>query len=145
VNKLVERRLEFLKMEGLGFSLCEIVKHLSKKYRKTERSIYYDAETRKTWQPLFSQLYDLDKARLIVMNRYDTIYREASFMFKQGDPRHKPQALKIMLDTTKNTVDLLGLTSFNEQEQTASRLFENARVERELEKLLGPVLKVKRT
>jgi hypothetical protein len=114
MNKLVERRLEFLKMEGLGFSLCEIVKHLSKKYRKTERSIYYDAETRGTWQPLFSQLYDLDKARLIVMNRYDTIYREASFMFKQGEPRNKPQSLKIMLDATKNTVELLGLTSFTE-------------------------------
>jgi len=136
VKKLVERRLEFLKMEGLGFSLCEIVKFLSKKYRKTERSIYYDAETRKTWQPLFSQLYDLDKARLVVMNRYDTIYREASFMFKQGDPRHKPQALKIMLDTTKSASELLGLTSFREREEQAKRLIENRQLERKIDDML---------
>jgi hydroxyacyl-ACP dehydratase HTD2-like protein with hotdog domain len=102
-------------MEGEGFSLCEIVKTLSKKYRKTERSIYYDAEMRGTWQPLFSQLFDLDKARLIVMNRYDLIYRNASFMFKQGEPRNKPQALKIMLDVTKSTVDLLGLTTLQHE------------------------------
>ena len=48
MNKLVERRLEFLKMEGIGYSLCEIVKYLSKKYKKSERMIYYDGETRKT-------------------------------------------------------------------------------------------------
>jgi len=117
VNQLVERRLEFLKLEGLGFSLCEIVKQLSKKYQKSERSIYYDAETRKTWQPLFTQLFDLDKARLVVLNRYDTIYREAAFMLKLGDPRDKPAALKIMLDVTKNLVALLGLASLQEEEK----------------------------
>jgi len=136
VNKLVERRLEFLKLEGEGFSLCEIVKDLSKKYRKTERSIYYDAETRSTWQPLFSQLFDLDKARLIVMNRYETIYREASFMYKQGDPRHKPQALKLMLDATKNTVDLLGLITFSEYEKQKEREVTEIETRRQLEELL---------
>lgn len=119
MNKLVERRLEFLKMEAEGFSLCEIVKHLSVKYRKTERSIYYDAETRGTWQPLFSQLFDLDKARLVVMNRYDFIYKEAAFMLKQGEDSDKPTALKIMLEVTKNLVGLLGLTSLHEEEQRA--------------------------
>jgi hypothetical protein len=135
LNKLVERRLEFLKMEGEGFSLCEIVKTLSKKYRKSERSIYYDAETRGTWQPLFTQLFDLDKARLIVMNRYETIYREASFLFKQGEPRHKPQALKIMLDATKNTVDLLGLVNLTELKEREERATEDQTL-RELTRLL---------
>lgn len=135
MNKLVERRLEFLKMEGEGFSLCEIVKTLSKKYRKSERSIYYDAETRGTWQPLFTQLFDLDKARLIVMNRYETIYREASFLFKQGEPRHKPQALKIMLDATKNTVDLLGLVNLTELKEREERATEDQTL-RELTRLL---------
>lgn len=138
MNKLVERRLEFLKLEGMGFSLCEIVKFLSKKYHKTERSIYYDAETRGTWQPLFNQLFDLDKARLIVMNRYETIYRKASFMFKQGDSRHQPQALKLMLDATKNTVDLLGLVSFTEEEKLKEREVTDIETRRQLEKLLKP-------
>jgi len=136
VNKLVERRLEFLKLEGEGFTLCEIVKTLSVKYRKTERSIYYDAETRKTWQPLFNQLFDLDKARLIVLNRYETIYREASFMFKQGEPRNKPQSLKIMLDATKNTVDLLGLTNFTEAKTQEERAVTEIETRRQLENLL---------
>jgi len=109
MNKLVERRLEFLNMEGQGFSLCEIVKSLSKKYRRTERMIYYDAETRGTWQPLFSQLFDLEKARLIVINRYNFLYREAAFMLKQGDAKNKPTALRLMLEVTKNLVELLGL------------------------------------
>jgi len=94
-------------MEGMGFSLCEIVKELSVKYRKTERTLYYDAETRKTWQPLFMQLFDLDKARLIVVNRYEWIYREAAKELLLG--KDKMSALKVMLDVTKSLVDLLGI------------------------------------
>ena len=71
MSEVVERRLEFLKLEAKGFSLCEIVKLLSEKYQTTERNIYYDAETRNTWQPVLTQLFDLDKARLVVINRYD--------------------------------------------------------------------------
>ena len=71
MNEILERRLEFLKLEAKGFSLCEIVKVLSEKYQTSERNIYYDAETRDTWQPVLTQLFDLDKARLIVINRYD--------------------------------------------------------------------------
>ena len=121
MTKTVARRLDFLKLEGEGFSLCEIVKTLSKKYRRTTRTIYYDAETRGTWQPLFSQLYDLDKARLVVMNRYEHIYREASFMNKQGERKDKPAALRIMLDATAKTVELLGLTTFTHEEIMAQR------------------------
>jgi len=73
--------------------------------------IYYDAETRGTWQPVLNQLFDLDKARLIVMNRYETIYRESAFMMKQGDAKNKPSALRLMLDTTNNLVDLLGISN----------------------------------
>ena len=110
MTKLLERRLEFLKLEGIGFSLCEIVKSLSKKYHKSERMIYYDAETRKTWQPTLNQLFDLDKARLIVINRYETIYREAAFMLTQKE-ESKSSALKIMLDATKALTELIGITS----------------------------------
>ena len=66
MNEVVERRLEFLKLEAKGFSLCEIVKLLSEKYQTSERNIYCDAETRDTWQHVLTQLLDLDKALLIV-------------------------------------------------------------------------------
>jgi hypothetical protein len=116
MNEVIERRLEFLKLEALGFSLCEIVKTLSEKWQKTERSIYYDAETRETWQPLLTQLFELDKARLMVTNRYEFIYREAVFMLKQGNDAHKPAALNIMLNVTEKLVALLGLETLRETE-----------------------------
>lgn len=119
MNKIIERRLEFLKLEANGFSLCEIVKFLAEKYHKTERSIYYDATTRGTWQPLYTQLLDLEKARLIILNRYDQIYRKASFNFMQSTDSQKPQYLKIMLDVTNNLLKLLGLETLRDaQNQT---------------------------
>ena len=66
MNEVLERRLEFLKLEAKGFTLCEIVKVLSEKYHTSERNIYYDAETRDTWQPVLTQLFDLDKGSLMV-------------------------------------------------------------------------------
>ena len=114
MNEVIERRLEFLKLEAEGFSLCEIVKELSAKYQKTERTVYYDASTRETWQPLYTQLFELDKARLIVMNRYNYIYREASFNYRYGESSQKPIFLKLMLDVAKNLIELLGLQSIKE-------------------------------
>lgn len=122
MNKLIERRLEFLKLEGMGFSLCEIVKALSKKYHKSERMIYYDAETRGTWQPVLTQLFELNKAQLIVINRYETIYREAAFIVKLSDKRNKPSALRIMLDTTKALTDLLGISSVAQEQVHQERM-----------------------
>ena len=119
MNEVIERRLEFLKIEAEGFSLCEIVKELSKKYRKTERTVYYDASTRETWQPLYTQPFELDKARLIVMNRYNYIYRETSFNYRQGDSSQKPTYLKLMLEVTKNLIDLLGLQSVKDSQDQA--------------------------
>jgi len=138
MNKIVERRLEFLKMEGLGFSLCEIVKALSVKYQKTERTIYYDAETRKTWQPLFTQLFDLDKARLVVMNRYEWIYREAAKESLLG--KDKTSALRIMLEVSKNLVNLLGLESIK---QTQHQEEVRKEIKQETAKLLAMFEKVK--
>ena len=122
MNEVIERRLDFLKKEAEGFSLCEIVKELSKKFQKTERTVYYDASTRETWQPLYTQLFELDKARLVVMNRYNYIYREASFNYRQGDAVQKPTYLKLMLDVTKNLIELLGLQSIKDSQNQAERM-----------------------
>ena len=136
MNETIERRLEFLKKEAEGFSLCEIVKELSKKYQKTERPLYYDASTRETWQPLYTQLFELDKARLIVMNRYNYIYREASFNYRQGDSTQKPTYLKLMLEVTKNLIELLGLQSVKDSQDKAERLEQFKKELPVLEKLL---------
>jgi len=131
LNEVIERRLEFLKLEAKGFSLCEIVKLLSEKFQTSERNIYYDAETRDTWQPVLTQLFDLDKARLIVINRYDFLYRQASLHFQTASEAQKPVYLSKMVDITDRMVSLLGLETLKEKQDAQKRAVE---VESELAK-----------
>jgi hypothetical protein len=110
--------MEFLKLEAKGFSLCEIVKILSEKYQTSERNLYYDAETRETWQPVLTQLFDLDKARLMVINRYEYLYRQASLHFQTASEAQKPVYLSRMVDITDRLVALLGLETLKEKQET---------------------------
>jgi len=131
LNEILERRLEFLKLEAKGFSLCEIVKVLSEKYQTSERNIYYDAETRNTWQPVLTQLFDLDKARLVVMNRYDFLYRQASLHFQTASEAQKPVYFSKMVEVTDRLVALLGLETLKEKQDAEKRAI---KVENELAK-----------
>jgi len=106
---VLKKQLDFLKLGDKGFSLCEIVKALSEEYQTSERNIYYDAETRNTWQRVLAQLFDLDKARLVVMNRYDFLYRQANLHFQTASESLKPVYLSKMVDITDRLVSLLGL------------------------------------
>jgi hypothetical protein len=121
LNEVVERRLEFLKLEAKGFSLCEIVKILSEKYQTSERNLYYDAETRDTWQPVLTQLFDLDKARLMVINRYDYLYRMASLHFQTASEAQKPVYLSKMVDITERLLALLGFETLKEKQEKEKR------------------------
>lgn len=131
MNEVLERRLEFLKLEAKGLTLCEIVKALSEKYQTSERNIYYDAETRDTWQPVLTQLFELDKARLVLVNRYDYLYRMASFHFQTAGEAQKPAYLSKMVDITDRLVALLGLEPLREKQEAEKRAEE---VENELAK-----------
>jgi hypothetical protein len=75
---VVARRLELLKLEGLGFSQAEIVKELSSKCACSERTVYNDFETRAGWQPIVQSVIDARRILLKVVNRYEQIYRQAS-------------------------------------------------------------------
>ena len=131
MNEILERRLEFLKLEAKGFSLCEIVKVLSEKYQTSERNIYYDAETRDTWQPVLTQLFDLEKARLIMINRYDFLYRQASLHFQTAADAQKPVYFSKMVEVTDLIVSLLGLETLKEKQDKEKR---TAEIEKELAK-----------
>jgi hypothetical protein len=74
----VVRRLELLKLEGLGFSQSEIVKELSVKFACSKRAVYKDFETRECWQPVLQSVVKSDRVLLKVVNRYEQIYRQAS-------------------------------------------------------------------
>lgn len=128
---MVKRRLDFLKLEARGFSLCEIVKVLSEEYQTSERNIYYDAETRDTWQPVLTQLFDLDKARLMVINRYDFLYRQASLHFQTASDAQKPLYLSRMIDVTDRLVALLWLETLRETQEGS---FKVAEIEKQLNK-----------
>ena len=74
----VARRLELLKLEGLGFSQAEIVNELSQKAACTKRAVYKDFETRESWQPILQSVVEPNAVLLKVINRYEQIYRQAS-------------------------------------------------------------------
>ena len=74
----VARRLELLKLEGLGFSEAEIVNELSQKLACSKRVVYKDFETRECWQPVLQSVVKSDKVLLRVINRYEQVYRQAS-------------------------------------------------------------------
>jgi hypothetical protein len=79
------------------------------------------AETRDTWQPVLTQLFDSDKARLIVINRYDFLYRQASLHFQTASEAQKPVYLSKMVDITDRLVSLLGLETLREKQEAEKR------------------------
>ena len=81
---MVSRRLELLKLEGLGFSQAEIVKELSQKLGCSERTVYYDFESRADWQPIIQSVINPETVLLKVVNRYEQIYRQASIRLLTG-------------------------------------------------------------
>jgi hypothetical protein len=74
----IARRLELLKLEGLGFSQAEIVNQLSQKAECSKRAIYLDFESRSSWQPILQSVMKYDDVLMKVVNRYEQIYRQAS-------------------------------------------------------------------
>ena len=94
------RRLELLKLEGLGFSQAEIVKELSVKFACSHRSVYSDFETREGWQSSLQSGLKSNEVLLKVINRYEQIYRQASMRFlTSSNELARIAALNIMLKT----------------------------------------------
>ena len=94
----VARRLELLKLEGLGFSQAEIVNELSLKLTCSKRVVYKDFENREVWQPVLQSVVKSDKVLLKVLNRYEQIYRQASLrLITTSNELARMAALNIML------------------------------------------------
>jgi hypothetical protein len=94
----VKRRLELLKLEGLGFSMPEIVTELSQKYGCSGRTVYLDFESRGQWQPELLNVKNHSQILMRTVNRYEQIYREASVRLLTGTQElTQLGALNIML------------------------------------------------
>jgi hypothetical protein len=75
---VVSRRLEILKLEGLGLSQAEIVNELSQEKACSKRTVYNDFETRASWQAILLSVMKPEDIALKIINRYEQIYRQAS-------------------------------------------------------------------
>jgi transcriptional antiterminator len=103
----VSRRLELLKLEGMGFNRSEIVKQLSEKYRCSERTLYYDFESREDWQTALQELDDSQAILLKTVNRFEQIYRLASVRLLTGAQESSQLgALNIMLKANSKILEV---------------------------------------
>ena len=94
----VSRRLELLKLEGLGFSQAEVVKELSQKIGCSGRTVYRDFESRGEWQPTFQGVIEPKAVLFKVLNRYEQIYRQASMrLLTSSNALAQLGALNVML------------------------------------------------
>jgi hypothetical protein len=125
---VIARRLELLKLEGLGLTQIEIVKQLSQKTPCAQRTIYNDFETRTTWQPILQSVTKPEDVLLKITNRYEQIYRQASLrVLSSPNPLVQLGALNTMAKVnslmfeTLVLPDLLG--RLRVLEQKASRGF----------------------
>lgn len=101
-----DRRLELLKMEGLGFNHSEIVKHLSSKYHCSNRNIHFDFEKRSRWQP---RLQDFQNRVLTVWNRNEQIYQMAAMeRVRATNENARIGALRIMALVNSTQAELCG-------------------------------------
>jgi len=81
---VVKRRLELLKLEGLGSSQPEIVKELSQNFQCSEWTAYRDFESRDKWQLELQHLENRERILMKVDNRYEQIHRKASIKLLIG-------------------------------------------------------------
>jgi hypothetical protein len=110
---VVSRRLELLKLEGLGFSQVEIVQELSQKCACSRRTVYNDFETREGWQPIVQSVVDARRVLLKVVNRYEQIYRQASVrLLTFSEEACQLGALNVMLKANAMLCDTAVLPEF---------------------------------
>lgn len=98
----VSRRLELLKLEGLGFSQPEIVKELSQKFACSGRTVYRDFECRDRWQPQLHHVENHARILMKIVNRYEQVYRQASIKLLTGaQEATQLGALNVMLKANR--------------------------------------------
>jgi FlaA1/EpsC-like NDP-sugar epimerase len=111
LETVTERRLEALKLEGMGLSQPDIVKQISEKFQVSAKSIYRDFQLRDQWQPILLQLKDRDKVMQKIINRYEQIYERAAFKHVTSQNENvQVGALKIMLDTNSRICEAVVLS-----------------------------------
>ena len=111
---MVERRTKILKMEGDGFDRPDIVKTLSHEFQCSTRTLQRDIAIREKWQPQITHLTDKKQAYFSILNRFEQVYKKASFTYQQSKNESVTiAALRGMLDALSRIKELANIS--NEQ------------------------------
>jgi hypothetical protein len=95
-------RTELLKRLGEGNSPSEINKILQEKFHLSKAGCHYHWETYDKWIADYSDVANNKRLLGAVLQRYNYVYRSASFQFLQcSDHNGRVGYLKVMLDATK--------------------------------------------
>jgi hypothetical protein len=103
---VISRRLDLLKLEGLGLSKVAIADQLSQKYGCTKRTIYHDFETRAKWQLALQGSTLTENLILKTLNRAEQIYGMASKIAIANDADKQIAALRLMEKTNSTANEL---------------------------------------
>ncbi len=105
---ILERRLEVLKCEQIGYSRAETVIELSKKYDIPKSVLWYDYRNKRKWQPHIQGI-DAEQLRLTIHNRFEYCYRKASFLLMTSQNENvQLGALSRMIEVLNAYSHLLG-------------------------------------
>jgi hypothetical protein len=97
-SRICQRRLEELRLEGLGLSFAEIIAQVSEKFGCGSRIVYNDFQTRTSWQPTLQGVNKSQDWVLKTLNRDEHIYRQASrILHSESNPLVQLGALNTML------------------------------------------------
>lgn len=106
--KTVRRRLDLLKMEGMGFSKPEIVTELAQKHSCSQRTLYRDFQSRGKWQPVLQDVEDQKLTLMKTVNCLEQLYRKASVKFlKTSNESVQLGCLKVMADIRLKIYEML--------------------------------------
>jgi len=154
MRNTVEIRLKLLKMQGLGFSKMETVKHLSEKFDITVSGAYYHFETIDKWIDQYLDFKNIKEFQFNILNQFNQINREASFQYLHtADPNAKIGFLRTRLAAVDKLAKYAGFSpdaqvevpdlnnkinkiiEFSREEQVTKELLESLSKE-EFDKLL---------
>jgi len=109
---IVQRRTKLLKLEGEGYDRADITKLLSQEFQVSERTLSRDFQLRHEWQPQLTSMTDRVQAYHSILNRFDQVYKKASFMYIHAKLETvKIATLKVMLDSLSRIKELANVSA----------------------------------
>ena len=120
----LNRRLELLRLESLGFSRSQVVKRLSEKMGVSPRTIWRDYAIRASWQPLLTEM-KAEEALLKTLNRDEFIYGQCVLMYiRAKTDLAKLTALGYMLKANEAIFEKAVMPEFMDQLETRLEVLE---------------------